>query len=71
MSMYGYKIVQTLVVDMEPDINVKRAMNEINVGDWGISSESSSVFIQHGPGAVKDIAMLIRDGLLQANASTI
>jgi regulator of protease activity HflC (stomatin/prohibitin superfamily) len=31
MSMYGYEIVQTLIVDIEPDGHVKRAMNEINV----------------------------------------
>ncbi|KAJ6683854.1 hypothetical protein OIU85_007541 [Salix viminalis] len=30
MSAYGFEIVQTLIVDIEPDINVKRAMNEIN-----------------------------------------
>jgi len=35
----------------------------------GASSRSSSVFIPHGPGAVKDIAVQIRDGLLQATAS--
>ncbi|KAH9676345.1 Hypersensitive-induced response protein 2 [Citrus sinensis] len=33
----------------------------------GASSKSSSVFIPHGPGAVKDIATQIREGLLQAN----
>ncbi|RRT41776.1 hypothetical protein B296_00057549 [Ensete ventricosum] len=33
----------------------------------GASSKSSSVFIPHGPGAVRDIASQIRDGLLQAN----
>ncbi|THU59586.1 hypothetical protein C4D60_Mb07t03650 [Musa balbisiana] len=33
----------------------------------GASSKSSSVFIPHGPGAVRDIATQIRDGLLQAN----
>lgn len=32
MSTYGYKIVQTLIVDIEPDERVKRAMNEINAG---------------------------------------
>lgn len=32
----------------------------------GASSKSSSVFIPHGPGAVKDIAAQIRDGQLQA-----
>jgi len=31
--MYGYQIVQTLIVDIEPDVNVKRAMNEINAGN--------------------------------------
>ncbi|KAK4779196.1 hypothetical protein SAY86_006724 [Trapa natans] len=30
MSAYGYEIVQTLIVDTEPDERVKRAMNEIN-----------------------------------------
>ncbi|KAL5677427.1 hypothetical protein ACJX0J_013558, partial [Zea mays] len=30
MSTYGYQIVQTLIVDIEPDDRVKRAMNEIN-----------------------------------------
>ncbi|KAK1264712.1 Hypersensitive-induced response protein 1 [Acorus gramineus] len=30
MSAYGYEIVQTLIVDIEPDEQVKRAMNEIN-----------------------------------------
>ncbi|EXB30114.1 Hypersensitive-induced response protein 1 [Morus notabilis] len=36
--------------------------------DIGASSKSSSVFIPHGPGAVKDIASQIREGLLQGNA---
>eukprot|EP00850_Spirogloea_muscicola_P005765 SM000026S09014 [mRNA] locus=s26:938118:943961:- [translate_table: standard] len=30
MATYGYEIVQTLIVDIEPDQTVKRAMNEIN-----------------------------------------
>lgn len=30
MSAYGFEIVQTLIVDIEPDEHVKRAMNEIN-----------------------------------------
>ncbi|KAF8390262.1 hypothetical protein HHK36_024787 [Tetracentron sinense] len=147
MSAYGYEIVQTLIVDIEPDERVKKAMNEINaaarmrvaasekaeaekilqikraegdaeskylaglgmarqrqaivdglrdsvlafsanvpgttakdvmdmvlvtqyfdtIKEIGASSKSSSVFIPHGPGAVKDIASQIRDGLLQAN----
>ncbi|XP_078153930.1 hypersensitive-induced response protein 1-like [Carex rostrata] len=146
MSMYGYEIVQTLIVDIEPDEHVKRAMNEINAAarmrlaandkaeaekilqikraegeaeakylsglgiarqrqaitdglrdsvlafsgnvpgtsakdimdmvlvtqyfdtmkEIGASSKSSAVFIPHGPGAVRDVATQIRDGLLQA-----
>uniref|UniRef100_A0A5B6Z9Z9 Putative hypersensitive-induced response protein 2 n=2 Tax=Davidia involucrata TaxID=16924 RepID=A0A5B6Z9Z9_DAVIN len=30
MTHYGYEIVQTLIVDIEPDVRVKTAMNEIN-----------------------------------------
>ncbi|KAK9116874.1 hypothetical protein Sjap_015821 [Stephania japonica] len=149
MSHYGYEIVQTLIVDIEPDVHVKRAMNEINAAarmrvaanekaeaekilqikraegdaeskylsglgiarqrqaivdglrdsvvafsqgvpgtsakdvmdmvlvtqyfdtmkEIGASSKASSVFIPHGPGAVRDIASQIRDGLLQGQAS--
>jgi hypothetical protein len=32
MTNYGFEIVQTLIVDIEPDETVKRAMNEINAG---------------------------------------
>ena len=34
MSAYGFEIVQTLIVDIEPDVHVKRAMNEINAGKF-------------------------------------
>lgn len=34
--------------------------------DIGASSKSNAVFLPHGPGAVKDIASQIREGLLQA-----
>ncbi|XP_061373479.1 hypersensitive-induced reaction 1 protein-like [Gastrolobium bilobum] len=144
MSAYGYEIVQTLIVDIEPDENVKRAMNEINAAarlrmaanekaeaekilqikraegeaeskylsglgiarqrqaivdglrdsvlgfsgnvpgttakdvmdmvlvtqyfdtmkDIGAASKSSTVFIPHGPGSVRDVANQIREGLL-------
>ncbi|PPR83515.1 hypothetical protein GOBAR_AA37195 [Gossypium barbadense] len=37
MSAYGYEIVQTLIVDIEPDEHVKRAMNEINAESPGSS----------------------------------
>lgn len=33
----------------------------------GAASKSSAVFIPHGPGAVRDVATQIRDGLLQAS----
>ncbi|XP_020597264.1 hypersensitive-induced response protein 1-like [Phalaenopsis equestris] len=148
MSTYGYEIVQTLIVDIEPDEHVKRAMNEINAAarlrlaanekaeaekilqikraegeaeskylaglgiarqrqaivdglrdsvlafsanvpgtsakdvmdmvlitqyfdtmkEIGASSKSSAVFIPHGPGAVRDVAAQVRDGLLQGGA---
>ncbi|KAK4257168.1 hypothetical protein QN277_006791 [Acacia crassicarpa] len=147
MSAYGYEIVQTLIVDIEPDEHVKRAMNEINAAarlrvaanekaeaekivqikraegeaeskylsgmgiarqrqaivdglrdsvlgfsvnvpgttakdvmdmvlvtqyfdtmkEIGAASKSSAVFIPHGPGAVRDVASQIRDGLLQGS----
>lgn len=34
MSAYGFEIVQTLIVDIEPDTHVKKAMNEINAGKF-------------------------------------
>ncbi|KAF5457176.1 hypothetical protein F2P56_021298 [Juglans regia] len=37
MSAYGYQIVQTLIVDIEPDERVKRSMNEINAGIYLLS----------------------------------
>ncbi|KAK1407291.1 hypothetical protein QVD17_38905 [Tagetes erecta] len=150
MSAYGYEIVQTLIVDIEPDKQVKKAMNEINAAarmrvaasdkaeaekilqikkaegeaeskylsglgiarqrqaivdglrdsvlgfavnvpgttakdvmdmilvtqyfdtmkEIGADSKSSAVFIPHGPGAVRDVASQIRDGLLQGNAAS-
>ncbi|CAK7323060.1 unnamed protein product [Dovyalis caffra] len=150
MSAYGFEIVQTLIIDIEPDENVKRAMNEINAAarlrlaakekaeaekivqikraegeaeakylaglgiarqrqaivdglrdsvlgfsgnvpgttakdvldmvlitqyfdtmkEIGADSKTSAVFVPHGPGAVKDIATQIRDGLLQAQTSS-
>lgn len=148
MSTYGFEIVQTLIVDIEPDAQVKRAMNEINAAarmrvaanekaeadkilqikkaegeaeskylsglgiarqrqaivdglrdsvlafssnvpgttskevmdmvlitqyfdtmkEIGASTKSSAVFLPHGPGAVRDIASQIREGLLQADS---
>ncbi|KAG8051496.1 hypothetical protein GUJ93_ZPchr0001g29609 [Zizania palustris] len=140
MTMYGYEIVQTLIVDIEPDEVVKRAMNDINaaarlrvaaaergeadkiqqvkraegeaeakylagvgvarqrqaiveglkrfvpnekdvmdmvlvtqyfdtIRDIGATSRSSTVFIPHGPNAVRDMAAQVRDGMLQATAT--
>lgn len=34
MGAYGYSIEQTLIVDVEPDPTVRRAMNEINAGQF-------------------------------------
>ena len=44
MSTYGYEIVQTLIVDIEPDDCVKRAMNEINAGKYFTIHISNSWF---------------------------
>jgi len=41
MSAYGYEIVQTLIVDIEPDEHVKRAMNEINAGEISMKHVST------------------------------
>merc|ERR1712151_73570 len=30
MTQYGYQIIQVLITDIDPDIRVKQAMNEIN-----------------------------------------
>ncbi|KAK9925132.1 hypothetical protein M0R45_033469 [Rubus argutus] len=147
MSAYGFEIVETLIVNIEPDDCVKKAMNGINAAARervaakekaeaekivqvkraegvaeskylaglgmarqrqaiveglraenvpgtttttcakddmdmvlvtnyldtmkaiGESSNSSAVFIPHGPGAVRDVASQIRDGLLQADSA--
>lgn len=45
MSHYGYEIVQTLIVDIEPDVHVKRAMNEINAGNFQLLIKKFSTFI--------------------------
>ncbi|CAK9203381.1 unnamed protein product [Sphagnum jensenii] len=151
MHTYGYEIVQTLIVDIEPDETVKRAMNEINAAarmraatnekaegekilqvkqaegeaearylsgvgvarqrqaivdglqesvlafannvpgtspkevmdmvlvtqyfdtlkEIGSNSRNTAVFIPHGPGAVRDVAEQIRNGLLQGDVAGI
>jgi len=30
MSEFGYNIIKTLIVDIDPDNNIKNAMNRIN-----------------------------------------
>jgi hypothetical protein len=35
---WRYEIVQTLIVDIEPDETVKQAMNEINAGEQTLVS---------------------------------
>ncbi|VAI10224.1 unnamed protein product [Triticum turgidum subsp. durum] len=80
MSAYGYEIVQTLIVDIEPDEHVKRAMNEINAAArmrlaatekaeaekiLQIKRAEGEAESKYLAGAVKDIASQIRDGQLQ------
>ena len=50
------------VMDMVLVTQYFDTLNEI-----GASSKSNSVFVPHGPGAVKDISSQIREGLLQGN----
>jgi len=61
--------------DNVPGTTAKDVMDMVLVTQYfdtmkeiGASSKSSSVFIPHGPGAVRDVAGQIRDGLLQAHA---
>jgi len=58
-----------------PETTAKDVMDMILVTQYfdtmkeiGASSKSPSVFIPHGPGAVRDVAKQIRDGFLQAQA---
>ena len=41
----------------------------VTMKEIGTLSEYNSVFVTHKPGAVKDIASQIRDGLVQANTT--
>jgi len=61
--------------DNVPGTTAKDVMDMVLVTQYfdtmkeiGASSKSSAVFIPHGPGAVRDVAGQIRDGLLQAHA---
>ncbi|CAL5367927.1 unnamed protein product [Camellia sinensis] len=58
-----------------PETTAKDIMDMVLVTQYfdtmkeiGSNSKSSAVFIPHGPGAVKDIASQIREGLLQADS---
>lgn len=58
-----------------PGTSAKDVMDMILVTQYfdtmkeiGAASKTSAVFIPHGPGAVRDIATQIRDGLLQSSA---
>jgi len=37
MSDYGYEVVQTLIVDIMPNMLIKEAMKEINSGNLEVS----------------------------------
>jgi len=59
-----------------PGTSAKDAMDMVLVTQYfdtmkeiGAISKSSAVFIPHGPGAVRDVASQIRDGLLQGSLS--
>ena len=44
MSGFGYEIVHTLIVDIEPDPKVKAAMNEINAGEYLANKPQSELW---------------------------
>nr|GEU35192.1 hypothetical protein [Tanacetum cinerariifolium] len=46
MSIYGFEIVQTFIVDIEPDKHVKKAMNEINAGKFSAYASKMDPVLQ-------------------------
>jgi hypothetical protein len=61
--------------DNVPGTTPKEVMDMVLVTQYfdtmkkiGASSRNSTVFIPHGPGAVRDVAEQIRNGLLQGQA---
>ncbi|KAI9381177.1 hypothetical protein POPTR_015G065001v4 [Populus trichocarpa] len=60
---YGYVIVQTLIVDIEPDEHVKRAMNEINA-ELGPGGEAEAKYLS-GLGIARQRQAIV-DGLRES-----
>jgi hypothetical protein len=71
MTTYGYTIINTLVTDIDPDIQVKNAMNRINAADREktvaeFEAEASRIRIvakakAEAESAYKDRVLLIRE----------
>jgi regulator of protease activity HflC (stomatin/prohibitin superfamily) len=71
MTTYGYTIINTLVTDIDPDIQVKNAMNRINAADREktvaeFEAEASRIRMQKQKqkqkvNAYKDRVLLIRE----------
>lgn len=69
MHKHILRTKQPTVMDMDMDMDMDMVLvtNDFDtMKEIGASSKSTSVFIPHGPGAVKDVASQIREGLLQA-----
>uniref|UniRef100_A0A0D3A3Y1 Band 7 domain-containing protein n=1 Tax=Brassica oleracea var. oleracea TaxID=109376 RepID=A0A0D3A3Y1_BRAOL len=64
MSAYGFEIVQTLIVDIEPDEHVKRAMNEINAGNKTVKNlhDKLSILYEQDRQVDNVISDIPRDG---------
>ncbi|VFQ76504.1 unnamed protein product [Cuscuta campestris] len=65
MSAYGYEIVQTLIVDIEPDEHVKKAMNEINAGKKKIFSCPiwlCATFLLYSMNSLKYLELVVFNG---------
>ncbi|CAL5369946.1 unnamed protein product [Camellia sinensis] len=66
MLAFFEKVPGTTAKDIMDMVLVTQYLDTMK--EIGSNSKSSAVFVPHGPGAVKDIASQIREGLLQADS---
>ncbi|GJV50466.1 V-type proton ATPase subunit A1-like protein [Tanacetum coccineum] len=62
MSAYGFKIVQTLIFDIERDVHLKKAMNEINVGKKVLQKKANGL---------GDLSVTAAHAMLDAGANNV
>ncbi|CAF1757915.1 unnamed protein product [Brassica napus] len=73
MSAYGFEIVQTLIVDIEPDEHGKRAMNEINAGNKTVKNlrDKLSILYEQDRQVDNVISDIPRDGPRKPAKNTV